>query len=106
MDAHSAGSGGGGGGEPAEQYASMEAAEHVAVTPGIPPEQIKQSPMDAFRAFAQRSARQPAQLLMTSRITPWTMRLVASQGPANTPSPERRSRASSATRSTMLHCPL
>ena len=63
----------------------IDVAEHVAVTPGTPAEQTKQSPVLAFRADAQRSAKQPAQSRMTSLTTPLTTRDVASQGPASAP---------------------
>ena len=42
----------------------MDAVEHVAVTPGTPAEHTKQFPVLAFRADAQRSAKQPAQSRM------------------------------------------
>ena len=67
----------------------MDAVEHVAATPGTPAEHTKQFPVLAFRADAQRSAKQPAQSRMTSLTTPLTTRDVASQGPASAPRSHR-----------------
>ena len=73
----------------------MDAVEHVAVTPGTPAEHTKQFPVLAFRADAQRSAKQPAQSRMTSLTTPLTTWDVASQGPASAPRSPRTATSSS-----------